>query len=127
MSSPVPANINRGLMSKAELAQTEALAARGFTAGRIAQRLNRHPATVSYAMHRLGLRVLKQRQFSYIRNGVLVKSFTAEEDAALTSLRIAGVAVAKIADELTVRFGHRRSAHSVNMRLVMLSNVEAAA
>lgn len=122
----VPDTIKRGLLTPEENEQIAALADRGFGAGRIAQKLNRHPATVSYAMHRLGVRRLTRRDFSYVRNGVVVKSFSAEEDAFITALRVQGCKTPKIAQLVTKLFGHPRSPHTINMRLVVLSNAEAA-
>jgi hypothetical protein len=78
-------------------------------------------------MHRLGVRQLTRRTFAYTRNGVSVRSFSAEEDALLTSLRVAGLKSPAIARALTDRFGHPRSAHTVLVRLVLLSNLEEAA
>lgn len=123
--SSVPATILRGRLSEAELEQIEALAERRLSPGIIAMRLNRHPATVGYAMHRMGLRTLAKREFSYVRNGVAVKSFSAEEDAFVTALRVQGFTTTKIAGLVTKRFGHRRSPHTINVRLVLLSNSDA--
>jgi hypothetical protein len=125
MASPrVPEDIKRGRLTPAELEAIASLAERKFSCGRIAQRLNRHPVTVGYAMHRLGVRVLARRSFSYVRKGGPVKSFCQAEDAYLTELRTSGVPVSRIAELLTERFGHRRSDHTVRVRLVLLSNAE---
>lgn len=127
MATRVPDTIKRGLLTPAENEQIVELAGRGLSAGRIAQKLNRHPVTVGYAMHRLGLRKLMRKSFAYVRNGVEVRSFSAEEDALLTALRVQGHSTTKIAEVLTKRFGHKRSPHTVNVRLVLLSNDEEAA
>src|SRR5689334_21512613 len=119
----VPNNIKRGLLTPTEKEQIVELAERGWSSGRIAGRLNRHPATVSYAMHRLGVRTLVRRDFSYVRKGVVVKSFSAEEDALVLELRTRGLPTTKIAPIVSERFGHRRSAHTIGVRLVLLSNV----
>lgn len=126
MSARIPHDIKRGRLSKAELEQITELGEAGWRSGRIAVKMHRHPATVTYAMHRLGLRELTHRDFAYQRNGVLVKSFSREEDDYLTALRVEGLSVCKIAPLVTARFGHRRSAHTINVRLVLLSNAEAA-
>lgn len=118
--------IKRGRLTAEENERIVELAERGLGAGQIARRLNRHPVTVGYAMHRLGVRTLTKRDFSYVRNGVVVKSFSDEEDAYLTALRTQGLTTTKIADLCTERFGHRRSPHTINVRLVLLSNSEAA-
>ncbi len=119
--------IVRGLLTPAENEAIIAMADAGHSPGRIAQKLNRHPSTVGYAMHRLGLRKLQLRAFSYVRNGVAVRSFSREEDAFLTALRIQGYSTPKIAAMCSKRFGHVRSAHTIQVRLVLLSNLEDAA
>jgi hypothetical protein len=118
--------IKRGRLSEGELERVTSLAERGFKSGRIAQLLNRHPATVNYAMHRLGLRTVMLREFDYIRNGVRVKSFSRDEDALIVALRVQSYPVETIAKVVSKRFGHPRTAHTVNIRLVLLSNSEAA-
>lgn len=127
MSSRVPDTIKHGRLTSAENEQILELAERGFSSGRIAQKLNRHPVTISYAMHRLGCRKLVLKTFSYVRNGVLVKSFSREEDAYITALRIQDYPTTKIAELVTKRFGHPRSPHTINVRLVLLSNLDEAA
>lgn len=125
--SRVPVDIKRGRMEPGELEQIAALAERGLGAGQIAIRLNRHPGTVNYAMHRLGYRKLVRRATAYLRKGVLVKPFSEAEDRLITDLREQGASVCKIADVVTDRFGHRRSPHTVNVRLVMLASASEAA
>ena len=128
MGHRIPSDIKHGRLTGEESEQIVVMAERGLSAGRIAQKLNRHPVTISYAMHRLGVRKLQLREFSYVRKGVLVKSFSREEDAFLSALRVQGfTTTTKIAELLTKRFGHKRSAHTVNVRLVLLSNLDEAA
>jgi hypothetical protein len=122
----VPDDIKRGRLSRAEEAAIVDLAARNFSPGRIAQKLNRHPATINYAMHRLHLRAVARRDFAYFRGGVPVKSFSPTEDAYLTALRVQGLSHTQIAILLTHRFGHPRSSHTIGVRLALLANAEAA-
>ncbi len=122
--------VKRGRLSKDELAEIDRLGAKGWSPGRIANRLERHPGTVNYAMHRLGHRKLVRRTTSYVRNGVLVVPFSEAEDQMLEKLRGEGLTTTRIAHILGDSFGHPRSAHTVNMRLVMLASgaeYEAAA
>jgi IS30 family transposase len=122
--SRVPEGIRRGRLTDAEEERIVELADRGLGAGPIALKLNRHPVTVGYAMHRLGVRKLARRTFAYTRNGRPVKSFSDDEDRLITALRIEGHSTVRIAEIVTERFGHRRSAHTINVRLVLLSNAE---
>lgn len=119
--------IKRGALSQDELEQIDELATRGMGPGQIALKLNRHPGTVNYAMHRLGHRKLTRRSVSYVRNGVEVKSFSAEEDAFVQALRCQDFTTTEIAELATKRFGHRRSPHTINIRLVMLASAAEAA
>lgn len=124
----VPDTIKRGRLSEDELTEIERLAGRGFSPGRVAQRMNRHPATISFAMHRLGLRTLSRvTRTPYVRNGVLVMPFSPEEDALVVSLRTDGRTCAAIGRAVAERSGHPRSAQTIRMRLVQLSNLEEAA
>lgn len=124
MASRFHPNILRGRLSKEELERICALGERGLKAGPIALRLNRHPGTVNYAMHRLGLNTPAQRSFEYVRGGSVVKSFSRDEDGLLSAMRTEGATLGVIAAALTETFGHRRSPHTVAVRLVLLSNVE---
>lgn len=114
--------IVRGRMTEAEMREVEEMAERGLGSGQIARRLNRHQATIGWAMHRLGLKTTMRREFAYYRNGVLVKSFSPEEDRLIEELRVAGKTTVEIAEELTKRFGHPRSPHTICMRLTLLAN-----
>jgi len=125
MVACIPATTKRGRLTDEELEQIDTMATRGAGPGQIALRLNRHPGTVNYAMHRLGHRPLVRRSVTYVRKGVVVKSFSAEEDAYIVALRVQGFTNTKIADLVTRRFGHPRSPHTINIRLIMLASAEA--
>lgn len=127
-SRRVPEGIKRGRLSVDEEAAIVELAdEQKLEAGQIALRLNRHPATVSYAMHRLGCRQLTRRTFCYWRAGAVVRSFSPDEDSWMLKRRAAGATTAQIALELGEKFGHPRSPHTVNVRLVLLANVDREA
>lgn len=123
----VPDTIRRGRLSADEMDRIDELSGRGLGAGQIALRLNRHPGTVNYAMHRLGRRKLTRRSTTYVRNGVLVKSFSAEEDALIEALSASGMKNADIAAQVSAQFGHPRTEHTINVRLVMLASAAEAA
>ncbi|TCN30303.1 hypothetical protein [Sinorhizobium americanum] len=126
MTRPVQ-NIQRGRLSADELSAIEGLAERGLNAGQIAMRLNRHRATVHFAMTTLGLTTPTERAFRYTRNGSEVVSFSKEEDAFISVLRVQGFTSTKIADLVGKRYGHRRSAATIRIRLMMLANREVNA
>lgn len=115
-----------GRLTTQERAEVERLAARNFSTGRIAQRLDRHAGTINFVMHTLGLKGPVEREFDYMRNGKRVKSFSKDEDAFLKALRVEGFTTIKIAELTTKRFGHPRTPACVNIRLRMLANLEDA-
>jgi DNA-binding CsgD family transcriptional regulator len=127
MGSKILDTIKRGRMEPAEMEQIASMAERGLGPGQIAARLNRHPGTVNYAMHRLGYRKLVRRTTTYVRNGVVVKPFSEAEDQLVTDLRERGLSVCKIAEQVTASFGHTRSPHTINVRLIMLASAAEAA
>jgi hypothetical protein len=116
--------IVKGRLSPDELATVEQLSQRGWKAGRIAQKLNRHPGTINFAMHSMGLKAPKPiKPFSCVRkNGVVVHSFDAAEDAMLESTRLTGAVCREIAEASLAQFGRKRSAATINIRLKMLAN-----
>jgi DNA-binding CsgD family transcriptional regulator len=120
-------HVKRGRLSPDEMAIVDEMADRGRSPGQIALRLNRHPATINYAMHRLGHRKLTRRTNTYVRNGKVVKPFSEREDALILSLRTQGYKVAEIADAVTATFDHPRTPHTINTRLVMLASAAEAA
>lgn len=125
--SKAPQDFKRGRLTMEERARVETLADAGLNAGQIARRMNRHPGTINFAMHSLGLREPTERTFNYVRNGVRVVSFSKEEDAYIQALRVQGLTVERIAELATKRFAHPRNAATVNIRLKMLANREGDA
>jgi hypothetical protein len=119
----------RGRFSDAENATICALAERGLKPGQIAVRLDRHPASVNWAMTRLGLKAPSVRYFSYMRVGKMVCSFSPEEDAFIERAQTSGKLNKREIGELCeLRFGHRRTSSTVRTRLIMIANrAEAAA
>ena len=122
--------IIRGRLTAEEKAEIERLATTLAkpTPGRIALRLRRHVGTITWYMIRHGLierrieypgRVRRHRQ-----NGVVVRSFTPEEDRRLIELRLDGLVYREIAEVLTREFGEPRKMHSVQVRHIMLSAYE---
>lgn len=111
-----------GRMTAAEDDQVAELAERGWTAGRIALKLDRHKGTINFAMTRLGLKAPADRQFKYVRNGRLVRSFSADEDAFILALRAQDYPTTRIAVLVTKRTGHARTAATIGIRLKMLAN-----
>jgi hypothetical protein len=122
----VAPDILRGRLSDDEKDRIAALAGRGLGPGQIARKLNRHPGTVNFHMHCQGLRTLARRSFAYTRKGRPVRSFSREEDAFLTDLRVAGVGLTEIAKRVSSRFGYPRGLHTIRVRLIFLANAEEA-
>ena len=119
-------NTVTGRMTAAEDQMVLQLAERGWTVGRIAMKLNRHKATINWAMYRLGLKAPKPMQFEYVRNGRLVRSFSTDEDARIEELRMQGLSWRKIADDLAGMTGHQRTPASIGTRLKMLACLDDA-
>ena len=100
----------------------------GWGAHRIARELRRHPGTVVGQLIRLGLypaRTGAPRR--YLRAGHLVRTWSAEEDAAIEELRIAGLNTRRIGEALATRFGEGRSHSLIYMRLRQLAARDEAA
>jgi len=115
--------VTRGRLSTHEREQIAALASRGLKAGQIAQRLNRLPATVNFAMHSMGLKQpMSRRAITYVRGGAIVHSFTPDEDAMVEAMRESGATCQTIADASLQMFGRKRSAATILTRLKMLAN-----
>jgi hypothetical protein len=120
-------NVLRGRLSDSKISAIADMGERGLSAGAIALRLNRHPGTVTVAMHRLGLRKPVRRYKAYVRASGPVYPFSPEEDCFILDRRVAGAPLRQIAAETEARFFHRRSADSIRVRLVMLASAEACA
>lgn len=115
------AGVRRGPFSDEEKQRVADLVDRGLTCGQIAQKLNRHPGSVSGQIALQSLRPPKERAFCYMRGGVEVRSFSRDEDAFIIALRVQNFGISKIADLCTKRFGHTRRPHTINMRLRQLA------
>ena len=115
----------RGRLSAEERSEIERLAMLGLKPGPIAQRLDRHPATINFAMHCMGLRAPASRTFSYVRNGRPVVSWSAADDARIQALRAAGMTTTKVAEIISTESGISRSGPTVRVRLMMLANVDS--
>lgn len=104
------------------------LALRGFSSGRIAHKIGRHPATVSWFMYCKGLKAPsnKHKPVTYLRKGVTVRQYSSDEDAYIEALRVQKYTFVKIAEMASKRFGANRTAHSVHNRIIMLSAREDA-
>lgn len=116
--SPRP---SRGRLSPTERAQIEAMGAAGLRASTIARRLDRSIMVVNWTLTRLGLRAPLARVHAYARNGVPVRSFSAEEDAFIEAQRLAGASCASIGRACGERFGHPRSHATISYRLAGLA------
>jgi transposase len=116
--------LKRGPLSISETDLLSALVDRGMTCGAIALRMNRHRSTIIHAIARLGLRAPRQRAFDYVRNGSRVVSFGAEEDVFIRVLRMQGYGLSTISRVVEKRYGHKRSANAISIRLAQLAALE---
>lgn len=118
-------NIIRGRMSDVDRAEIERLATTmtNPTAAKIAQRINRHPATVRWYMLTRGLIDQKPKSAprAYVRNGSTIHPYTAVHDQRIEQLRTAGDTYREIAEKITVEFGISRTGHSVQVRMIQLA------
>ncbi len=113
----------RGRLTTAEENVVISLAERGLTSGQIARKLDRHPGTINWAMHRLGVAETKfPKRSPYMRAGKMVVPFSRDEDAFIQACRIAGHPMSTIATAAGNRFGHTRGVHTIRCRLIMLAN-----
>jgi hypothetical protein len=124
-------SIKRGRISREEKAEIERLAStlKKPTAGAIARRLNRHPATVAWFMIRQGLiertvRCSGARRVGRRANGSPIHYYTADQDCRLVELRTQGLPYRRIAEIMTREFGVPRNLHSVQVRNIMLAAYE---
>ncbi len=120
------AGIKRGPLGadeKAEIARL-ALTLKKPMPGPIARRLDRHPATVKWHMLSHGLLEYAPRYGArpYRRaGGSMVNPYTPAQDRRLLRLRRGGAGFPEIAAILTREFGVKRTAHSVQVRCIMLA------
>lgn len=125
MSTALHPNIIRGRMTPADKVEIERLATTMAkpTAGKIARKINRHPATVNWFMltHGLVERKPGRAAHSYTRNGRTVHPYTEEHDRFIEALRAQGLVYREIAQRVTAEFGIERNPHSVQVRLVQLA------
>jgi hypothetical protein len=121
MPDRITVQLVTGRLSPSEQASIGTLAALGWKAGLIAHRLCRNPSTVSFHMASVGLRVPVERQFSYQRSGHAVRSFSPDEDALIQALRCQEYTFQAIANVCEKRFGHRRTAATICVRLRCLA------
>lgn len=93
------------------------------TAGKIAARINRHPATVNWYMLTRGLIERKARRapHTYTRNGKIVHPYAPEHDEFIEQLRAENKPFREIGELVTAKFGIERSGHSVQVRIIQLS------
>jgi hypothetical protein len=124
---PLYTSVRRGRLSEDEIAEIYRLGSRKWGAGRIALKLNRHPATVHWWLYRFGHAQPVRRTKAYVRGGVMVTPFSEAEDALLLQLRRDGLKCRAIAARLSEAFGRRRKTHSVEVRLVMLAGADECA
>lgn len=116
-----------GKLSMHDHAQIESLAEQGLGAGQIAHRIKRHQGTVAWYMYSNGLKVPQptpEKARTYFRGGILVRQWDRDEEAAAVALRAKGLSFREVALQLFVQHGYSRNAHSVQVRLVMISNRE---
>lgn len=118
----------RGRLTEDEEAKIVELGER-LGPGPIALKLNRHPATVNFAMYRLGVhRPVEPRRGDAVfhRRGKPVRAFSAEEDTFIEEKRIAGLKIGEILRAHEERFGFKRPRNSIRVRLLMLASKDAA-
>lgn len=115
----------RGKMTAEEKLEIERLAQTMAqpTPGRIAAKLNRHPATVNWYMLRYGLITRRPGRAArpYVRDGKTVYPYSPEHDARIEALRAQGKVFREIGEIVTREFGIERDAHSVQVRITQLS------
>jgi hypothetical protein len=128
MGTPVKWTVRPGGLSNADHKMIRELADRGWNSNRIAQRIEKHPATVAWFMYSRGLKERTRQptpRKPYTRaDGVLVSPFTPDEDAFIEALRVQQYKFVEIARLANARFGTKRPHNSIQMRLVMLAGGE---
>lgn len=119
------AQVSRGRMSAEDKAEIERLATTMAkpSVGKIAAKVNRHPATVNWFMLTRGLIERKpgRAPHSYVRNGRTVHPYSEDHDAFIEARRSEGLSFKDVAARVTEKFGIPRNEHSVQVRLVQLA------
>lgn len=117
--------IKRGRMSPEEKALIARLVEemKEPTPGKIASRLNRHIATVTWHLlsHNLIERPVGYLPHAYSRNGKIIHPYTKEHDQLIEELRVQGKNCREIGDLVTARYGIARTGTSIRVRLVQLA------
>jgi IS30 family transposase len=118
-------DIKRGRMTADDKAAIERLAETMDkpTAGKIARKINRHPATVNWFMLTRGLIERKARRapHEYQRAGKTIYPYAVEHDEFIEARRSEGKPFREIGELVTAKFGIERSGHSVQVRIIQLS------
>lgn len=120
--------VKPGGLSEADHARIFEMAERGLKSGPIARALEKHPATVRWFMYRNGLATVARRHSvpTDKPNANGRKGYSPAEDAFIEELRADGVDLRVIAERATAEFGHKRSRHGIECRLVMLASSDVA-
>jgi hypothetical protein len=121
--------IEPGGLGEDHHAKIFALHEKGWSCGRIAQHLRKHPGTVNWFLYSHGLKAPRKMAVSrtYTRGGRTVRTFSAEDDAFMEALRVQDYEIAEIARLISARTGHDYGAHSVHNRLIMLAAIDEEA
>jgi IS30 family transposase len=125
-----PGGIKRGKPTAGERAEIESIAAAMThpTPSKIARRLNRHTATVTWYCITHGL-VERRRpsaplSASYVRNGRRIHRYDAEEDALILAMRVQDFSFVEIARHSNARFNRDRNEHGIRVRCVVLASYD---
>ena len=115
----------RGRLTPEERAEIErlALSMKRPTSGKIAAKLDRHPATVNWYLLTKGLIERKPGHASrpYLRNGRTIYPYSDDQDRRAEELRASGKTYREIAAALTAEFGIERTGNSVQVRMIQLA------
>lgn len=114
-----------GRLNDHDRAEIERLSGLGFSFGRIAQLLKRHQSTVLWFMYTRGLKAPRPTPAVgrvYVRaNGSTVRQWGQDEEADAVRMRTAGRSFRAIAAALSQKYRAKRTAHSVQVRLIMIA------
>lgn len=122
---PPPSTIKRGRMSPEEKKELERVicSMKKPTPGKVAVKVNRHPATVNWYMLTHGHITRKPGRAPgpYQRYGKTVYPWSEEHDEFILDLRTQGVNKQEIGRRVTAKFGIERNHHQVDVRLRLLA------